>query len=91
MIAFIIPAGTKALVIKVGQEWYGQNFRSHTTRRENMFFREDVVVDPIGTIGSHRGHAKTVGGSFASRGYYGFRDDNSSMILLVPASEVRTG
>ena len=36
---------------------------------------ESVTVDPVGTRGAHKGLVRTVGGSFADAGTYGFATD----------------
>ena len=86
MRGFVVKKGTPALTVKDGVEWEANNIKRIETSKEHCFFREDIVVDPIGKIACHSGYAKTVGGNFAKRGYYGFRRDGWT--LLVPLSVV---
>lgn len=73
MKAFIIEAGTEVKMIPV-ETYSGGGFmalRDYTTKAEKMFFVEDVIVDPIGSVGSGPSE-KTVGGVWAKAGWYGF-------------------
>jgi len=91
MRAFVVKAGTQVNVIPVGKEWYGNNFQEHTTVHENMFFLEDMVVDPTGILTGACGpqDAVTIGGHYAKRGNYGFKKD--SWVMLVHANDVQVG
>lgn len=85
-VALSIPKGTKALVIKDGKEWRGDNFHDYVTTKNLMFFREEIAVDPVGSLGACRHHAVTIGGDIARKGYYGFRRDG--YVLLVHFNDV---
>jgi len=82
MRAFIIKQGTPVKVIRDGKEWRSENFIDHTTAKENMFFIEDMTVDPTGI-------SKTacvpgtvvVGSAWAGAGYYGFHRDGYTMMV----------
>ena len=86
MRAFEIKAGTVVRVIKDGQEWYGPNFQSHTTTQDNLFFLEEVAIDPFGKVGCGPQFKKTIGGHYAKSGWYGFRRDG--WCILVPMGQV---
>lgn len=83
---FLVPTGTKSRVIKEKAEWLPGNFRQWTTRKENVFDKHEVAVDPVGKLGVHRGFSKTIGGAYAAGGYYGFARDG--YIILVRAVDV---
>ena len=87
MRAFAINAGTPCHVIREGAEWTADNFLSHEFEKNAMFFREDIVVDPVGKIGCHRGLPSTIGGLYAINGFYGFK--RSGWIVIVHVSEVQ--
>lgn len=78
---FIIPKGTACLVHKDDPGALNYKTEPHTTKEENSFFREDIVIDPVGELGAHRGLPKTIGGDFAKRGYYGFKRDSWTLIV----------
>lgn len=42
-----------------------------TTVKEKVYYEKDLLVDPFGTIGSHKGSIN-IGGQFARDGLYGF-------------------
>ncbi len=88
MLALIVPAGTETRVIRSGKPWSSNNIKVHVTATENLFFREDIVVDPVGNLGTNRSHSHTIGGTYAEAGWYGFERDG--WILLVPANKVAT-
>jgi len=73
MKGFIVKEGTKIQVQDtVKSRGYWKPFDMVTTK-ENLFFSEDIVIDPIGKIGCHKGYKATVGGMYAEGGYYGFQ------------------
>jgi hypothetical protein len=86
---FLIPQGTKVKLIREGKEWHAQNIREFVTTKLNVFEKEEVVVDPVGKLGCHQGHSKTIGGAYAKAGWYGFRSQGWN--VLVPASNVQYG
>lgn len=71
MIAFHIPAGTPARAIRADQEWYPRNIRQIETKNDHTFYLEDVVIDPLGKVGTGP-DSHTIGGHYASRGWHGF-------------------
>ena len=91
MIAFIIPEKTEVKVIAKNTEWYSYNFKPFTTTKENMFFLEDVRIDPLGNVACGPQDRSTVGGSWAKAGYYGFESKETGHVLMVHASAVITG
>ena len=84
---FEIKAGTAVKCIKEHQEWFVNNFRSHTTKADQLFGKEEVAVDPVGKLGAHRGMPCTIGGQYAANGWYGFRRDGWVMLVPVPDVE----
>jgi hypothetical protein len=88
VLALIVKKGTTVQVIKEGKEWYSCNFTEVETTKENMFFREDIRVDPIGKLStaSTRYDKKTIGGAYAAGGWYGFYRDG--WYMLVPMDQV---
>jgi hypothetical protein len=73
MRAYVIKAGTE--VKMVPKDTYASfgflNIVDYKTQVEKMFFTEDIVIDPLGHVGSGPGE-KTVGGQWAENGWYGF-------------------
>jgi hypothetical protein len=104
MHAFVIPAGTTVRVVRNHAEWLPGNFREHITRADQLFYAEDVIVDPAG-ISPHAAlpsHTRTIGGAYAERGWYGFQRghgqppgspeaEGDGWTLLVPGSSVTVG
>lgn len=91
---FLIPAGTDTKVIRGGKEWFSHNFEAHTTRLDNTFPLEQLIVDPVGKVGASRGGV-TVGSAYAEAGYYGFADEayisshgRRGFAMLVPGNRV---
>jgi hypothetical protein len=72
MIAFQVAAGTPAIAIRTREEWMGANLRRITTRQDHLFVLEDVIVDPLGRVGTGPQNRATIGGAYAQAGYYGF-------------------
>jgi len=83
---FIIKKNTPIKVIKEGKEWYSKNFKDTFTKHENIFELHDIIVDPLGNIGSTRFNKVTIGSLFAENGYYGFKKDG--WVMLVSANNV---
>lgn len=69
---FTIKSGTPCRVVKVGNEWTPGNILTHETEHENVFEVEDIAIDPVGRVNCHAGMTRTIGGSYARNGYYGF-------------------
>ncbi|MHC4088682.1 MAG: hypothetical protein ACYSVY_00110 [Planctomycetota bacterium] len=88
MLALIVKQGTTVQCIKKGKEWYTENFIKHETTKDVMFFREDIRVDPVGKLSTAatRYHKATIGGAYASGGWYGFERDG--WYMLVPMDKV---
>ena len=85
---FEILAGTQVRVIKVGREWYSQNFRMWTTKNDNYFDKEEMRIDPTGIASwCPPLHGVTIGSAYAKAGWYGFERDG--YVLLCPASHVK--
>lgn len=82
---FEIKAGTEVKVIRDGKEWYSDNFRIHVTKEDNLFDKEEMIIDPTGIASwCPPINGVTVGSAYAKAGWYGFRRDGWA--LLVPAS-----
>jgi hypothetical protein len=79
---FEILAGTEVRVIKDGREWRGENIRSWITRKDNLFDKAELCVDPTGiaTWASVPGGV-TIGSAFAEAGYYGFRSEGYTVLV----------
>ena len=86
MHAFIVPQNTQVNCIPASKPWEAENIRSHWTQKENMFFVEDLVLDPTG-ITEPAAEAKSPAGKmYSNRGYYGFAKDG--WIILVPGKSL---
>lgn len=85
---FEVKQGTEVKVIKDGVEWYSQNFRTWITKKDNLFDKEEMIIDPtfIASWCPPKGGV-TVGSAYAEAGYYGFRSQGYA--ILVPASKVK--
>jgi len=84
---FEVKKGTEVRAIRDGREWYPGNFEVRVTKKDHVFDLEEIRVDPVGQVGSHKGHRKTLGGAYAESGYYGF--GRAGWVLLVPMRFVK--
>jgi len=84
---FKVAQGTKVVVIKSGAEWYTKNFVDHSTKNENLFAMEEIVIDPVGKLGPSK-NGVTVGGAWAAAGYYGFERDGYILLATLDKVEV---
>lgn len=84
---FEIKAGTEVRIIKVGQEWYAQNFREWVTCKDNLFDKEEMTIDPTGIASwCPPLNGVTIGSYYAKNGWYGFQ--SNGYIILCPGSKV---
>ena len=65
---FKIYKGTKVQVIKEDVMLNKDNIHTHITKNDNIFEMEEMVIDPLGRVGS-----PALNRVYGSRGYYGFR------------------
>lgn len=85
---FEIKAGTEVKVIKVGKEWYSENFKNWTTCQDNLFEKEEMRIDPTGIASWCPSlNGITIGSAYAKGGYYGF--ESQGYIVLCPAKDVQ--
>ena len=84
---FKVAKGTEVKVIKGGVEWYSGNFVTHTTKNENIFELEQIVIDPVGKQGPNK-HGVTVGGAWANAGWYGFEQGGFILMATIHQVEV---
>lgn len=88
MIALVVKKGTEVEVIRDarGVEWHiPANWRKHITKHDNIFYAEDIRIDPLGHVGNGPGNV-TVGSKYAEAGYYGF--ERKGYIMIVHMSKV---
>lgn len=83
---FLVPEGTLVQAVRSGLDWSPRNMREHVTRKDNVFDKEEVIVDPVGKLGCNRSYAQTIGGRYAQSGWYGF--ESEGWVMLVPANQV---
>jgi len=102
MIALLVKAGTDVKVIAPNTEWLGQNFEDQRTTEDQMFFAEDIEIDPLGHVNLGPQHDHVVGGAWAKAGWYGFllrpqdqrgrprqiADAKTHPVMMVPFSAV---
>lgn len=82
MIAFVVAEGIEVKVIQDGKEWSGNNFKPRVTKKEHVFFAEDLIVDPLGLcVMACKPGCVTVGSGWASKGWYGFQRDGYAMMV----------
>ena len=72
MLAITVRQGTRIKVLATETTNLGDE-RCFTTKREHMFFREDIVADPRGNLGTFKPGDHTTAGFLARSGFYGFR------------------
>lgn len=72
MKAFIIEKGTEVIAINYKKD--ASSSMDKKVMKDNiMYFIEDIKIDPVGMIGSHKGDLSTIDGQFARGGFYGFK------------------
>jgi hypothetical protein len=81
MRAFVVKAGTEVKVIAKGKEWDSRNFEDQTTTEEQVFFLEDMRIDPLGIHGPPL-KGVTVGSAWADAGWYGFELENGDTMMV---------
>ena len=82
MIAFQVKKGTVVHCIEDGKEWAAPNIREHETVKDNLFFLEELIVDPTGISRTACiPNCVTIGSAYAGAGFYGFRRDGWSMLV----------
>jgi hypothetical protein len=80
MRAFEIKEGTEVLVHDNESGWDPHYLtEKHTTKRDLIFFEEDVEIDPLGKMGIGP-FGVTVGAMYAENGCYGFKYKNFTII-----------
>ena len=84
MRAFQIPAGTLAQAIEPDADWTPANIETIITKADQLFFTEDIVVDPLGHVGTGP-DSVTVGGLYAQQGFYAFREGAAALGTNVDA------
>lgn len=71
---YIVPAETEAIVVGAEVEWNGNNLRPISTKQENRFAAQEVIINPMTCECSHVGNsAQKFAESYALCGYFGFR------------------
>lgn len=87
---FEIKAGTKIKVHKHGESDFHYPVEDRVAKKDILFMLEDLVVDPIGSVGVGPQHKKLIGGFFAERGYCGFHytDRRGTFTILVHQSDL---
>jgi hypothetical protein len=103
MRAFTIKAGTDVHMIPrdtyAVSGFHPSRVKPYTTEKDKMFFIEDMIIDPLGHVGTGPQHKVTIGGYYAERGWYGFAladpheyphgdPDSRWYAVLVPMTEV---
>lgn len=88
MRAFEVKQGAPAYAVKVGESW-NSDMRKFSTSADNLFFVEELRIDPTG-IAKHcsvPSNAVTIGGQLARDGFYGFCREG--WYLIVHAAYVK--
>lgn len=90
MIGLLVKKGTEVLAVN-----YDKNALStivkKVIKKDIMYFRDDIQIDPVGEIGSNRDDLSTIGGQFARDGFYGVslpKNKTGYKTMLVHMSDV---
>jgi hypothetical protein len=93
MLAFIIHKGEEVVITPTVTT--KRQFTKYTLRKEIMFIREDVIVDPRTAYGQNNLDAITDGelGEYAKKGYYGFynKEITKDWIILCKENKMEIG
>ena len=73
---FKIYKGTNILAIREDVMFNRDNMKKHISKNDNIFEMEDMVIDPLGRVGS-----PALNRVFGTRGYYGFRKNGWVMLV----------
>lgn len=65
MRAFEVKKGTRVNVMKEGQVWALENVKTYVTQKDNLFFIEEMVLDPMGMVAPKENDC-------FGEGFYGF-------------------
>lgn len=91
MRGFFVPAGAQVYLSRQGTFKAARLVNAsldpkfvirYTTKKDRVFFTEDIVMDPVGKIGDNR-ESQTFGGNLARAGWYGFKFEGSAKYDLV--------
>lgn len=92
MRAYEVKAGTAVQVIKKGKEFSSVNMVEHTCKEDNLFFQEDIVVDPFSYLNRGKTSSQyfpaSIGGAYEAAGYYGFKSECGNWTMLVGMGSV---
>jgi len=77
---FLVPKGTLVKVKKARAEFYPKNIKDHVTKKDNLFDKHEVVLDPIGKLGCCQ-NDHVIGGHYEKAGYYGFLREGWQVIV----------
>lgn len=86
---FLIKQNTEVLAVSYSKE-APSSIEAKKTNKEVIYSLEDVQVDPVGKLGSHK-ESVSLGGQFARDGFYGFKLPNNKKgyeTMLVHQSDV---
>ena len=87
---FTIPKGSPVMYIEGDKEWDATNLKGKKTSRKLNFEVEDIILDPVGHVGTTPEMMKTIGGWMAKGGFYGFiLEDGKKYYIIVHNSYVR--
>ena len=79
---YVVPADTEAIVVGEEAAWNGQNFRLISTKQENRFSDDEVIINPITGQCRHKApHAEATSTGWAVIGYFGFRKAGHCIIV----------
>jgi len=82
MIAFLVKQGAKVRVVEEGVKMFPRNTKEIITKKENLFFLEDVVFEPRKAKPGHQAY-------WARLGYTGFKRDG--WILMARPGQITVG
>lgn len=87
MESYVVPAQTEAIVVGAEAKWDGDNFRLISTKQNNTFNEQEVIINPItGECTHHAPDAQKFSTSYAKCGYFGFK--RGEHCIIVQAKDV---
>lgn len=79
---YVVPAETEAIVVGAEAEWNGSNLRPISTKQENRFAAQEVIINPMtGECSYAVNNAGKFAESYALCGYFGFKRGEHCIIV----------
>lgn len=85
----LIKQGVEVIVVSNGNK--KRPMISKTMKVDKVYSNESIIIDPVGTLGNHKGTVGNLGGQFARDGFYGVKMPSNRFgysYMLVHMSDV---